>query len=209
MKKILAATCAALLSVLATASGAASQAGPASLRGQVYVERQGMLLSGAEVAVMAGGKIIQSTRTDRSGVYRLAGVPPGSYKISVELKGFRRREVEVDLKAGEGRLLDVGLEVGLVTDIPPPPVLSGMVSGQDGQALSDAAVTVVSPLDQKVIGRAISDEGGRYRVSVEGNQFTVIASKPGFVASAKVIFLTEPLSYRKGRAVDFTLEDIR
>jgi hypothetical protein len=40
----------------------------------------------------------------------------------------------------------------------------------------DATVTVVSPLDHQVVGWAVTDEGGRYKVSVEGNQFTLIAS---------------------------------
>lgn len=209
MRKLIVASCILAVSVFASALGYAMKQDAASLRGQVYVERHGMLLSGAEVAILAGGKIMQSTRADQSGVYNFTGLPSGRYKVSISLQGFRRKEVDVELKSGESRLLNIGLEVGLLTDIPPPPILRGIVTQQKGKPLKDAVVTVVSALDQQVIGRAVTDESGRYQVSVEGNQFTVIAAKPGFVAIAKAVFLTEPLAYRKGRAIDFRLEDIR
>ena len=209
MRKIIVASCILAVCALASALGYAMKQEAASLRGQIYVERHGMLLSGAEVVILASGKVMQSTRADQSGVYNFTGLPPGRYKVGISLQGFRRKEVDVELKSGESRLLNIGLEVGLLTDIPPPPILSGIVTQQDGKPLKDAVVTVVSALDQQVIGRAVTDEGGRYRVSVEGNQFTVIAAKPGFVASAKAVFLSEPLAYRKGRAIDFKLEDIK
>lgn len=209
MKKVIAAAFVLALPVLASALGYYLRQDAASIRGQIYVERHGMLLSGAEVTVLAGGKVMQGTHANQSGVYRLADLHSGRHKISVSLRGFRRKEVDVDLKPGESRLLDIGLEVGLLTDIPPPPVLSGIVSQPDGKPLSDAAVAVISPLDQQIIGRVVTDESGRYKVSVDGNQFTLIASKPGFVSSARVVFLTEPLSDRKGRVIDFKLENIR
>lgn len=75
--------------------------------------------------------------------------------------------------------------------------------------MKDAAATVLSPLDQQVVGRAVTDEGVRYKVSVEGRQFTLIASKPGFLSSAETVFLPEPPAYRAGRAIDFNLRDIQ
>ena len=208
MRKVITVFCVLAMSVTASVLGHTAMQDTASLRGQVYIERHGELLSGADVAVSAGGKMMQSARADKSGMYEFISLPPGKYKVGVSLKGFRTKEVEVDLKVGEDRSLDIGMEVGLLTDIPPPPMLSGIVTRQDGKPLRGAAVTVVSPLDQQVIGRAITDHGGRYQMSVEGNQFTVIASKPGFISSARAIFLTEPLIYRKGRAIDFKLEGI-
>jgi hypothetical protein len=48
---------------------------------------------------------------DEEGRYRFRSVPPGKYRIYVSRRGFRRREIDIDLAAGELRTgVDFALE---------------------------------------------------------------------------------------------------
>ena len=196
------------LATLASFSfGYAEKQSTTGLRGQVHAQRLGMLLSEAEVKVSSKGKVIRSVSTDQSGSYKISGLSEDRYTISISLRGFRDKEFDLQLTAGVQRLLDVGMEVGRLTDNPSPPVLSGTVRQTTGKPLKDATITLLDGLDQQVLARATTDDRGRYSLAMNGSQLVVIVSKPGCVATATSLLLPGPLAVpKKGKHMDFTLQ---
>jgi hypothetical protein len=59
--------------------------------------------------------VTQSARTDASGVYRFASLAPGSYTISVEMKGFNVFRTALTLDTNETRNVPISLTVGQVS----------------------------------------------------------------------------------------------
>src|SRR6266545_2650236 len=58
----------------------------------------------------------QETRTSGEGFYRFSGLPPGTYKISVEQPGFQRQTVEsIRIQAEELQGQNVTLSPGEIT----------------------------------------------------------------------------------------------
>jgi hypothetical protein len=89
----------------------------ATLTGSV-TDASGAVLPGATVTV-AGETLIGGTRsvqTDANGVYRFPALPPGAYKVNVELSGFKTISQDVRLQLGETITVDAKLEVGGVQE---------------------------------------------------------------------------------------------
>src|SRR4030095_15732274 len=78
----------ARLACLGTAAHAAAQSGTGTLAGTV-IDDQGAAIPGAVVTVteQATGAL-RTTTSDAEGVFRLAGLAPGRYTVSVTLDGF-------------------------------------------------------------------------------------------------------------------------
>jgi len=127
---------------------------------------------------------VKSVTTDAQGNYILAGLPYGYYKASVELRGFRHSEVSlVFLSKGEN-VLDIGLEVGALIDIPAMEI-SGTVRQSDKSPVMNATVTLMSAFKSDVAYRTRTDKDGEYKFIVNTHsQYIIYASKPGFEASA-------------------------
>ena len=109
--------CLWLLWWLAMSLPAGAQVGAGALTGNVS-DQAGATVPGATVTVTSAG-ISRShtsvTRTD--GRYSVQGLAPGSYRVRVELSGFRPLTREgVRLATGETVRLDLQLEVGGLTD---------------------------------------------------------------------------------------------
>src|SRR3954463_13383976 len=110
----LAAACVWLLSVLP----AVAQAGSGEITGLVK-DQAGAAVPGATITVT-------ETRTNRrritvstgNGIYTAPSLPPGEYRLDVELAGFKpvRRE-GVRLSTGEKARIDFGLSVGDVREL--------------------------------------------------------------------------------------------
>src|SRR5258708_8778313 len=103
---------------LLPAGGVASAQGvgaSADLAGTV-TDPSGGGLPNAKVTVTDTAKGGQrSVVTDEHGFYRLSGLAPGSYKVSVERSGFQTEIVSaVELSAGQPFILDVTLKLARV-----------------------------------------------------------------------------------------------
>ena len=100
-----------------------SYAAPAE--GQVRAELLGRItdelsqpIPGATATLVEVGTQVSQTRvTDAAGTYGFVGLQPGSYRLVVELAGFRRTVREgLQLHSGERLRIDVELEIGGLTE---------------------------------------------------------------------------------------------
>jgi hypothetical protein len=106
----------ALLTAALTSS-AMAQIGSAALAGSV-VDQANAVVPGAIITVsgLATG-LSRAAVTDANGTFAVRALPPGQYRIRVELAGFRPMTREgVHLATGETVRLDVRLDVGSVSE---------------------------------------------------------------------------------------------
>ena len=107
--------------MLAWLAGAASpvtgQIGGLALAG-IVVDRGGAAVPGATVMVTSvATNLSRTTVTGREGTYVVTGLAPGSYRVRVELSGFRPLiRDDVRLATGETVRLHVELELGAMTE---------------------------------------------------------------------------------------------
>ncbi len=124
---------------------------------------QGAGIGGVDVAVQSGDLLLAgtrtSTRTTTDGAYRLAGLLPGSYRLSVDGGdvGYAGQERVVQLASGPAARQDVSLA--------PAPRLTGRVLGVDGRAARGVLVRL-QPQDGSGQGPGVeptvTDEEGRF-----------------------------------------------
>ena len=108
--------CGLLFSLLASSS-AVAQTGNSSVRGTV-LDQQGNVVVGATVTLTSPEKSFTRTQTTtESGSYLFNTVPPGTYRLEVEAKGFKKA-VLADVQARVDTPLEVNipLEVGDITE---------------------------------------------------------------------------------------------
>jgi hypothetical protein len=89
----------------------------ASIQGTV-MDPTGSAASGAKVIVTEQdtGRTHQTTTSDQ-GFYRVSGLPPGLYTITIQAAGFKEFvSKDVEVKAEEPRGFDVSLAIGAVTE---------------------------------------------------------------------------------------------
>src|SRR5262249_55969628 len=87
-----------------------------SLRGTV-TDAQSALIPGVVItATNLDTAITRSTLSDDSGAYAFAQLPPGMYKIQGELPGFSTFSAQMRLQIDTPALLNIKMEVGLVTE---------------------------------------------------------------------------------------------
>lgn len=146
--------------------------------------------------------LLQTTSTDESGSYQVAGLPSGTYKIDVSFTGFVQAHIcPVYLPNHEKRLLDVGLQVGQTT-VWPSTEIAGTVRDSSNASIGDVTVTVISAFNQQVIKQVRTDASGRYQVDSLGpSQYVVYASKPGFAVTTTAT----PLNLGDHKIANFTL----
>src|SRR5207248_10077511 len=96
----------------------------ASVQAQFTANIQGTVVdpSGAAIAqakvdlVNTVTQVSATTTTDASGSYRFLSLAPGSYKITVEAKGFSKSETTFTLETNENLNLPISLKVGAATE---------------------------------------------------------------------------------------------
>jgi len=115
-RKILAAlVLSAAVLVLCLPSPAASQTG--AIKGRI-VDKQGQPVSGAYFYVSSPAMLgITNSITSKTGRFAVAGLPPGLFKVIVEMPGFKTVTVEnVAVNAGATATLDLKLEPSELED---------------------------------------------------------------------------------------------
>src|SRR5882724_9866114 len=94
-----------------------AQSGSSSLRGTV-TDLQGRPVAGATVTLGNAAKNFTRTQeTTDSGSYSFSAVPPGTYRIEVEGKGFKKAAVsDVHALIDTPGNIDVQLEIGDISE---------------------------------------------------------------------------------------------
>lgn len=88
----------------------------ANIQGTV-VDQSGAAVAQAKVDLLNTiTQVTANTTTDASGSYRFLSLAPGSYKISVEAKGFSKSETSFTLETNENLNLPISLKVGAATE---------------------------------------------------------------------------------------------
>ncbi|MDX6692497.1 MAG: hypothetical protein QOF02_100, partial [Blastocatellia bacterium] len=150
------------LFVLLLAASASAQF-RASVQGTV-TDPAGAVVPGATVTLTNNETAkTQQTTTSDNGFYRISGLPPGKYTISVEQSGFGKKTLEnVTVNAEETQGVDVALETGAV----------------------NASVTVSDQLPQLEtenanVGRAITNQEVRRLPQVGRDPYELLRLTPG------------------------------
>ncbi len=111
-RSAMAATLLALIAALCLPLGAQVDYSTATLKGTV-VDPQELVVTGARISLRnpdtGWTKVLQ---TGADGGYRFASLPPGSYEIRVEARGFATVLATVSISVGENVNYDIGLRVG-------------------------------------------------------------------------------------------------
>ncbi len=84
----------------------------------IIKDPSGVVVPGAEISIVekSSGVITQAVSTE-AGVYRAPYIPPGKYKISASLTGFKTAIADdVEALVGQTVTVDFTLEVGQVTE---------------------------------------------------------------------------------------------
>lgn len=106
-----------LLVFLSLAGWASAQVGEqGSLTGTV-TDPQGGVVPGVTVSALnATTNVARSGVTTESGVYLVAGLAPGTYKVTFTISSFRPVAREVEVRTGERLRIDIKLEIGGLSD---------------------------------------------------------------------------------------------
>ncbi len=108
MKKVVQLFCAVLL----IAACALGQGGNASMSGTVS-DPTGATISDAHVTmIQVGTEVKRSATTNASGQFTISSLPPATYRVAVEAKGFKTYNQEVTLLADQNGSLIVPMQLG-------------------------------------------------------------------------------------------------
>jgi hypothetical protein len=135
---------------------AAAADDPAGLLGEVD-DAQGSALASAEVWVQSESTGARwKTQTDQNGHYEVAPLPPGRYKVTVRLPGFRTvSRVGAVLDSREGLRIDFAMELLSVHEV------ITVTSGTDSMDPSAASSLLMT---RDTAGATLPANGGDYRV---------------------------------------------
>ena len=104
-------TVAVVLALTLLAGPAASQSSSGAISGRITDSQHEALRDATVYAENVATGFVRSTRSDRAGMYRLAGLPAGAYVIAVEERGFRPLARLVTLRIERDIALDLTVEV--------------------------------------------------------------------------------------------------
>jgi protocatechuate 3,4-dioxygenase beta subunit len=95
--------------------------------------------------------LVKTATTDEQGNYKIENLPPGQYRVNIELRGFGHTEVwRFYLWRKARRVLDIGVPIGYthgLTEI----TVKGQVRGEKGKILEEATITleaILKPVDK-------------------------------------------------------------
>jgi len=117
----------------------------ATLRGTVTAQDNGQALEDVAVMLETAGQHAYGAFTNKSGIYRIEGIRPGTYTLMTRLIGYKEHEQTVTVTAGQSLTVDFRLEQAAVE-------LEGIVvSPEKGAAVKDLGRQVVTPRDIHVV----------------------------------------------------------
>jgi hypothetical protein len=130
------------------------------------------------VATDERGAVASSTTTDVNGGYRMEGLVPGAYTVTVSAPGHRPAAEPATVSAAGSRC-DIGLR--------PAASVQGTVRSRDGRPLAAARVTLLDAVGDVVAARSTGADGSYCFADLPGEAYTVIASGYSPVATPVVL----------------------
>jgi Carboxypeptidase regulatory-like domain/TonB-dependent Receptor Plug Domain len=132
-KAVIRALLLAITSLLADAPSLPAQTNVAQLSGRITDASSGALPGATVTATSEQTGLAQTSVTDDSGGYVFVSLPAGSYKVRVELTGFKPVErVNVVLDAASRRAADFQMEVGDISETISIAAITSQVETQSG-----------------------------------------------------------------------------
>lgn len=130
----------------------------ARLTGTV-ADPSGSVISGAEVTAVnnATGVVHKVTSTD-SGTYVFPALPPGAYRLSCQVSGFKRAEQSsVLLDTGFVRTIDIRLEIGATNDVVEVKALTPLLEAENATVgqLVERSTLLNMPLPSRRTGSLV------------------------------------------------------
>ncbi|HYM00567.1 MAG TPA: carboxypeptidase regulatory-like domain-containing protein, partial [Blastocatellia bacterium] len=205
------------------------QQGAAEVRG-VVADETGAVITSAKVTLDDGQGHKYSANSDQQGNYRINGVLPGKYTLTVAMEGFENVSQEVDLSEKRVTTTNVTLKVVIREDVvikdsapaisaEPDQNLSAItLSGADLEALPDDPDDMLTVLRE--MAGATEDatvyvdgfqEGGRLppkeaimAIRINSNPFAAEYSEPGF---GRIEIITKPGSSQFHGGLRFNFND--
>jgi hypothetical protein len=163
-----------LLVSLVVAVGSWGQTGTSSVRGAV-TDKTGAAIVGAKVTLVnAAQGLHREGATDGSGAYEFLGLPPGSYVLTIETKGFRKFEQKnLQLQVNSPATVNATLEVGSaaeVIEVSAQAVTLNTTDASLGSAFSENQVKEL-PLEAGNVPELLSLQAG---VTYTGNRPDIV-----------------------------------
>lgn len=129
----------------------ASRAQDTGYIGGTVTDKSGAAVGGAEVVITnTAGSLTRTTTTNTDGAYVVAGLPGGTYNLSITAKGFQKYTAQkVVLEVAEKARIDVQLTVGAISE---EVVVTGESVAQVETQSSDLTSTITGKqIDQLVL----------------------------------------------------------
>ena len=145
------------LAILGSTEVCLAQSDTARLQGTV-TDPQDAAIAGANVQVANTGTGFAATvTTSELGFYSVSALPPGSYRVEVSQKGFKKVVRELELQVAQVGVADFKLEVGDVTQ---------SITVESGSPVIDSADSAIG---QVMEGRQATE------LPLNGRNFTQLA----------------------------------
>ncbi|RLQ93334.1 carboxypeptidase regulatory-like domain-containing protein [Falsibacillus albus] len=159
---------------------------PATLTGIVKNDVNHTGLSGALVQVFDQGSnvLISSTLTDSNGIYTIAGLSEGNYRIVYSATDFQAFTTQVIVAPGDMKSIDVSLT-------PDPASVEGNIKdASTNLAILNARVDLIVPNTDIIVQSAFTNENGDYMLpNLPTGSFTVVISATGYASAAIPVIL--------------------
>ncbi|MGD0577513.1 MAG: carboxypeptidase-like regulatory domain-containing protein, partial [Bryobacteraceae bacterium] len=174
----------------------AQSAGSGSIAGKVVDATTGAPLHRARVVVHLEGprNVWGMTPSDGDGRFVLRALPPGKYRIDVSRRGYGRMAYGARRPSGEGRVIELGAGeniADLTIRLPRLGVITGTVTGADGEPLTQASVQA---LRRQFARGKLGWAPWRYAQTDDKGRFRLFGVVPGrYLVSASKQFETIPL----------------
>ncbi|MCF6409864.1 carboxypeptidase regulatory-like domain-containing protein [Pseudalkalibacillus salsuginis] len=138
--------------------------------------------------------LVSSTVATQSGEFIFPNLAPGSYVISAAAPNFAADVVGAAVISNQTTEVTLSL-------IPDPSMISGQVSGTDGQPIGNAIIRVID-LNENVIRTGATEANGRYSIgNLPPGSFQVVVSAPNTGSQMTGVTLTPGSS----QSLDFVL----
>lgn len=106
-----------MLLMLALAGSLPAQIGTSTLTGRVTDSTGAVIPSASVRVVQQGTNFTFTSTTNEDGIYRILSLQPGTYKVTVEAKGFKQFvNNEVELRTGDTLAINANLQIGNVSE---------------------------------------------------------------------------------------------